>query len=424
MKRRLDTKFAAFVGIDWADTKHDICLQPAAGGQREFSVLPHRPETIEDWARGLERRFAGLPIAVGLEIGKGPLVYALQKYAFLVLFPINPATLAKYRQAFTPSRAKDDPTDAELALEVLRDHRDKLRCLEPQSAAMRTLQQLVEQRRVLVGDKVRLTNRVTYALKQYFPHALDWFQEIDTVLFCDFLRRWPTLQQVQRARKATLTTFFRQHNVRYPKLIEQRLVAIRAATPLTLDRAVITPHRLLVETLVEQLRVTLQAIARFDVEIAALTKELPDYSLFRALPGAGPAFAPRLLAAFGEQRERYTCAAELQKYAGIAPVTERSGKKCWVHWRMQCPTFLRQTFVEWAAASIPRSFWAGAYYRHRRDQGCSHQAALRALAFKWIRILYRCWQTRTPYDESTYLNALKRRGSPLLTSVAPIAKTS
>ena len=212
--------------------------------------------------------------------------------------------------------------------------------------------------------------------------------------------------------------------MRYPKLIEQRLTAIRAATPLTQDTAVITPHQLLVEALVEQLRVTLQAIARFDVEIEAFTQKLPDYPLFRALPGAGPAFAPRLLAAFGEQRERYTSAAELQKYAGIAPVTERSGKKSWVHWRLQCPKFLRQTFVEWAAASIPRSFWASAYCQRRRDQGCSHQAALRALAFKWIRILYRCWQTRTPYDESTYLIALRRHGSPLLTSTVPIIKNS
>jgi hypothetical protein len=99
----------------------------------------------------------------------GRCLYALQKYNFLILFPGNPATLAKYRQAFTPSRAKDDPTDADLALELLRCHRDKLRCLKPESAAMRTLQQLVEQRRGLVGDKVRITNRVTYALKQYFP---------------------------------------------------------------------------------------------------------------------------------------------------------------------------------------------------------------------------------------------------------------
>jgi len=424
MKRQSDTEFAALIGIDWADAKHDICLQPADSEEWECSVLPHRPEAIEEWARLLEQRFAGRPVAVCLEIDRGPLVYALQKYHFLVLFPVNPATLAKYRQAFTPSRAKDDPTDAELALELLRCHRDKLRCLTPQSAAMRTLQQLVEQRRDLVGDKVRISNRVTYALKQYFPQTLDWFQDIDTIMFCDFLQRWPTLKQAQRARKTTLSEFFVAHNVRYPKLIEQRLVAIRAATPLTQDSAVITPHRLLVEALVAQLRVTLQAIERFDTEIEAITHKLVDYPLFRTLPGAGPVFAPRLLAAFGEQRERYTCAAELQKFAGIAPVTERSGKKCWVHWRLQCPRFLRQTFVEWAAASIPRSFWAAAYYHRQRNQGCSHQAALRALAFKWIRILYRCWQTRTPYDETTYLNALKRRGSPLIHAIAGVEKNT
>ena len=97
---------------------------------------------------------------------------------------------------------------------------------------------------------------------------------------------------------------------------------------------------------------------------------------------------------------------------------ERSGNKCWVHWRLACPTFLRQTFVEWAGSTIPRSFWASAYYHRQRAKGCSHQAAVRALAYKWIRVLYRCWQTRTPYDESVYLLALKRRGSPLIATMA------
>ena len=166
--------------------------------------------------------------------------------------------------------------------------------------------------------------------------------------------------------------------------------------------------------LVAQLRTVLAAIDRFDREIATVAGTLPDYTLFQGLPGAGPQLAPRLLAAFGEQRDRFQGADELQKYAGIAPVTERSGKKSWVHWRWQCPKFLRQTFVEWAAQTINKSFWAGAYYRQQRAKGSSHQAAVRALAFKWIRILYRCWQTRTPYDETTYLNALRKRGSPLL----------
>lgn len=206
--------------------------------------------------------------------------------------------------------------------------------------------------------------------------------------------------------------------MRFPKVLDARLKAIKSATPLTLDEAVIRPYRLQALVLIDQLRITLQAIRRFDDEIAQLAPKHPDYDLFSALPGAGPSLAPRLLVAFGEQRERFTSAAELQKYAGIAPVTERSGNKCWVHWRWQCPTFLRQTFVEWAAQTINKSFWAGAYYRQQRQKGCTHQAALRSLAFKWIRILHRCWQTRTPYDESKYLNALKNRGSPLLDQLA------
>ena len=293
-------------------------------------------------------------------------------------------------------------------------HPERFAPLQPQSEGMRTLLSLTEYRRELVDDKTRFTNRLTDTLKQYYPQALDWFEHRDTVLFCDFLARWPTLAQVRRARRASLQAFFHAHNGRRAHVISARLDAIKAATPLTEDMAVIAPCRLQLLVLVEQLRTTLQAIDRFDREIAELAPKLPDYFLFQPLPGAGPHLAPRLLAAFGEQRERFSGADQIQKYSGIAPVVERSGKKNWVHWRWQCPKFVRQTFVEWAAQTINKSFWAGAYYRQQRDKGSSHPAAVRALAFKWIRILYRCWQTRTPYDESTYLNALKRRGSPLL----------
>ena len=423
MKLATEQPFTALVGIDWSDKKHDFCLQGTGSQQREFGVVVHSPEAIDHWARALCQRFGG-PIAVCLEIAKGPLVHALQRYESIVLFPVNPAMLAKYREAFVPSRAKDDPTDAEIALELLLRHREKLQPLKPQSAAMRTLTALVELRRNLVGDKTRITNRLCSTLKEYYPQALDWFEHRDTVLFCDFLQRWPSLKHVKRARQATLRSFFCSHNMRRTQLVEERIRGIRAASALTDDAAVIGPHQLLVQVLVSQLRVTLQAIDEFDAEITQVAKRLPDYALFAVLPGAGAIIAPRLLVAFGEQRERYGSAAELQQYAGVAPVLERSGNKCWVHWRMACPTFLRQTFVEWAGSTIPRSFWASAYYQRQRDKGSSHQAALRALAYKWIRIVYRCWQTRTPYDESVYLNALKRHRSPLIANVATTAQNS
>src|SRR6266446_1585122 len=167
--------FAAFVGIDWADAKHDICLQAAGTAKREYFQLDHTPEAIDAWVTTLRTRFNGQPIAICLELNKGPMVSALRKYDFLVLFPINPITVARYREACTPSRAKDDPTDAELQLELLLTHRNKLQPLKPQSPAMRALEQLVAHRRRVVGDKVRLTNRLTRTLKKYFPQVLQWF---------------------------------------------------------------------------------------------------------------------------------------------------------------------------------------------------------------------------------------------------------
>jgi len=416
MKTPGDKPFTAFIGIDWADAKHDICMQAAGDERREFSCMPHKVEAIDNWAQSLYRRFGG-QMAVALELSKGPLVYALQKYDFFVIFPVNPSTLASYRETFTPSGAKDDPSDAEYVLDLIIRHADCFEPLQPQSVEMRTLVSLVEQRRRLVDDRVRTTNRLRDTLKQYYPQALEWFDRIDTSLFCDFIERWPTQVQVKRARGTTLQRFFHQHNLRSAHLLDTRLSSIKAALPLTLDEAVITPNRLQALVLVDLLRATLVAIKRFDEAIAELSPKHPDYALFSPLPGAGPSLAPRLLVAFGEQRDRFKSAAELQRYAGIAPVTERSGNKHWVHWRWQCPTFLRQTFVEWAAQTINKSYWAGLYYRQQRDKGCNHHAAVRALAFKWIRILYRCWQTHTPYNEALYLKALKRRGSPLLNQI-------
>jgi len=351
---------------------------------------------------------------VAVELSKGPIISALQKYNFIDLFPINPATLAKYREAFQPSRAKDDPTDAQLAVDMLLRHSEHFKMLKPQSVEMRALATMVEQRRSLVSEQGRITNRLRSALKQYYPQVLEWFEHIDTPLFCAFVKRWSTLTQARRARANTLKQFFHEHHMYREDVVERRRQAIKAASPLTLDEAVIVPYRMQVLVLVEQLELMFKAIDRFDDEITKLASQHPDYAIFRPLPGAGPSLTPRLMVVFGEQRERFSSAADVQKLSGIAPVTERSGQKHWVHWRLQCPTFMRQTFVEWAAQTINKSYWAGAYYRQQRDKGSTYQAAVRSLAFKWIRILYRCWQTGVAYDESRYLKALERRGSPLV----------
>jgi transposase len=419
------TQFAALVGIDWADRKHDICLQVPGEAKREFRVLEHRPEAIDEWANELRVRFDNRPVAVCLEQRKGALITALRKYEHLVLFPVNPRLLAGLRRAFSPSGAKDDPRDAELAVEILLHHPDQLKAWVPEDARTRQLQSLVEARRRLVAQRVRTSNRLTANLKGYFPQALECFEGPDSLLACDFLSRWPSLGEAKRARAETLRAFFCRHNVRSQALIEERITRLHQAMPLTTDGGVILPALLATATLVAQLRPLIAGIEQYDAAIAKAFTGHPDAFIFRSLPGAGPTFAPRLLAALSRDRERFDSVGAMQEYFGIAPVTERSGRSCWVHWRWSCPKFLRQSIVEWAGMSIRYSCWANAYYRQQREKGKKHHAAIRALSFKWLRILYRCWKDRRPYDEAKYLFALQQRKSPLLQYIAePLTKAA
>ena len=159
---------------------------------------------------------------------------------------------------------------------------------------------------------MRLTNRLTRARKNSFPHVLQWLPDKDTVLFCDCLSRWPTLKAAQLARRTTLEAFCRAHHVRAAEVIASRIQAIKSAMALTTDDGVITPNVRLVQALLAPLRVTLQAIADFDTASAQHAQAHPDFPLFDALPGAGAVFAPRLLVAFGAHRERFTAAEDLQ----------------------------------------------------------------------------------------------------------------
>jgi len=222
-----------------------------------------------------------------------------------------------------------------------------LRPWKPDDIKTRKLQRLVEHRRKIVNDKVRITNRITSLLKEYYPHVLQWFNDPDTIVFCDFLQRWPSLKAVQSARKKTLVTFFRSHNSSRSELIEERVSGIKTAMALTEDEAIVESSALMIQVFVSQLRATLEGIKTLDKAIQTLCKTHPDFSIFKSLPGAGSVYIPRLIVAMGSDRERYHSADDILRYAGVAPVLERSGKKSWVHWRYSAPTFLRQSFVEW-----------------------------------------------------------------------------
>src|SRR2546426_4315324 len=408
------SEYAALVAIDWADQQHAVCLLDPSTGAREQAIVKHTPAALQEWALNLRQRFAGQPIAVCLEPSRGPLISALLQSGFFVLYPINPATLAKYRQAFSTARGKDDPTDADYLLDLLEHHRNRLRPWHPDDEKTRTLRLVVEQRRRLTGDRSRGSNRFTALRKGYFPQVWDWFEDTRTQLVCDFLGLWPQLSLLQQPRPATIDKFLRSHHSTSKPTNLRRLTEIETALPLTTDAAVMTSSVINVKALVAQMKTVIAAISEYDRHLEALCQTHDDYHLFAALPGAGPVHAARLTAALGSDRSRWQSADELVTFAGIAPIIERSGKQFRIRWRYFCPKFFRQTFHEFAAQSIQDSFWARAYYSMQRAKGKDHHAAVRALAFKWIRVIWKCWQTRTPYNEVIYLESLRKSGSPLL----------
>lgn len=411
----VEPQWAAFVAIDWADQKHDWKLLAAGAKRPEAGELKHTPEAIEDWALKLHHRFGGAPIAVCLEQSRGPLVFALMKYSHLVLYPVNTTTIKGFRQAFSPSGSKSDSTDSSLLLDVLLHHRHRLRRLEPDTAATRSLQMLVEERRRLVNDKTAHSNHLMSKLKMYFPQMVQWMDDIDSELSCAMLRAWPTLKKLQGAHPGTLKKFFHDHNCRKEERIQKYLDEIYKAKDAIKDKAMLETCPLLVLGIIEVIETLRAQIVVLDQAIEKAFSMHEDALLFSNLPGAGAVLMPRLLVAFGSNRERWKDANALQSFSGIAPVTESSGNSSWVHSRFACPKFVRQTFHEFASHSIRRSVWAGAYYDHQISLGKKHHTVVRGLAFKWIRILFCCWKNHTPYDETIYLRALEKNSSPLAT---------
>jgi transposase len=407
--------YALFIAIDWADDHHDMCVLDPVTQQRTPQTIVHDPAALHAWLTDLHRRFPGRQLAVALEQQTGSLLNLLVDDAALDLYPMNPAMVAKYRRAFHPSGTKTDPTDAALILDLLTLHRDKLAVLRPDDPLTRQLRILTRKRRDAVNLRTQCSNRLKDLLKQYFPLFLQVCgEDLFAPMACRLLRAYPSLDALKQANPDTLHQFYVSHGCWKPPVIAHRLQVIRDAEPLTTDPAIIQPAILETTMLANLLLTVGEHIAAFDRAIADLFPTHPDAAIFASLPGAGAVFAPRLLAAFGTDRTRFDTAAQVQNTTGISPVTSASGTMRVVHWRPACSKFLRQSFQEYANESIRHSIWARAYYQMQRDRGKRHQAAIRALAFKWIRVIFACWQTHQPYDELRYMKALQLRHAPLL----------
>jgi transposase len=408
----LEHQYAAFIGIDWANDKHAFALQCAGATKRETGTLEQKPEIIGAWVSQLRERFGGRQVAVAVEQSRGALIHALLAYNFIVIYPLHPTTVASFREAFKFSGAKSDPLDTEQILEILIKHLALLKPLTPDTPETRLLRRLVEDRRKTVDLRTSHVQALQASLKEYFPQALEVLSgNVTSRLAADLLKKWPTFGLFQQAKPSTIKRFLYGHNVRSPEIIDKILAVAEKSQALTTDEAIVESGSRLSQMHAQTIQTLNGFIEQYEQRIEKVFQDHPDAKLFTGIPGAGPAMAPRLLAFWGTDRSRFEAATNAQEFSGIAPVTRSSGKQRVVFCRVACPQFLRQTFHEFARLSVIDCQWARNYLDYYQDKGKPYHVIIRALAFKWIRILFRCWKNRTPYDEATHMAALTKRGS-------------
>ena len=404
--------YAAFIAIDWAGRQHVFSLQVAGQSTKETGTLEQKPEVIGPWVAKLRERFGGRLVAIAVEQSRGALIHALLSYDFIVIYPLHPSTVAKFREAFKSSGAKNDPLDTDQILQILTKHRDLLKALNPDTEETRLLARLVEDRRQAVDLRTGHIQALSAALKEYFPQLLELLNgNLASRLACDFLIKWPTFQGFKQAKPSTIKRFYYGHNIRSPRLIEKVLGLASTAQALTTDGAIVESGRRLSQMYAQLIQTLNPVIEAYDQRIEEVFHDHPEAHLFNQLPGAGAALAPRLLSFFGTDRSRYEAAGNVQSFCGIAPVTKSSGKTRVVYFRHACPKFARQTFHEFARLSVAKCQWARNYVDYYRGKGKKFHTIIRGLAFKWIRILFRCWKNQTPYNDTNYMEVLKKRGS-------------
>jgi hypothetical protein len=397
--------FAAFIGLDWSDKKQVYTLRetarPGLLQRGSFTVAQAR-----DWVASLRQRFAPQRVAVAIEAGRSLLMCVLMEHVdFIELYPIPTNAAASYRKSFVPSGAKADGPDADFLEDMLYRHQERWRSWQADESGTRLLSGLCEARRHTVDERTRLTNQLIAKLKLCAPVVLELCEDLATPLALELLGRWPTLERLKAAKPATLRAFFYKHHVRRPDYVQKRLDLIAAAKALCSDGAILLPAQLEIARLGRTLGVLLPAIAEYDRRIKELFEAHADAFIYKSLPGAGPALEPRLLCALGTQRERWPQAQSLQTFSGLSPVRKASGNSSVTRKRWLCPKYLRQTFHEYAQSSIKFCDWARELYERLRAKGKKHHTAVRTLAWRWLRILWRLWKDRVPYDEAHFTKA-------------------
>ncbi len=373
------------------------------------------PDSVNEILFELRKIANGREIQFSIEKGRNRIIYQLMHQENVVLYLIDPKQGSRFKEGFSSSGSKSDPFDSYYLGRMLVERKDSLRAFKPDDQLTRKIALFNETRRSLVDDRTRVIQQLTSKIKMYHPVALTLpGTSLKNALSREFLRRFPDPRKAQKANIKTLRSLLSRHGIINPAQVKDIISTIRKSALVTSDAALIEPLVIHVQVLLKQLTDLDTAIEQCESELAVAMNKHQDGGLFRALPGAGAALAPRLLALYGSDRQRYESADVLGCVIGINPVTRQSGKQRTVIRRWTCPKFLLQTFHEFANCARRFSKWSHAYYEWQRSKGVAHNSAVRKLATRWNRILFRVWMTQTPYDEAKYLDSMIAKNHPLV----------
>jgi transposase len=394
------------VGDDWAEDHHDVEVLDAAGRRLARARLPEgvagiaRLHAILGELAGQDVEDEHVEVLVGIETDRGPWVAALVAAGYQV-FAVNPLQAARYRERHTVSGAKSDTGDAHVLADMVRTDAHQLRPVAGDSAQAEAVKVVARTHKTLIWERTRHTQRLRHALRDYFPAAVQAFEDLDAPDALELLAKAPDPASAARLTRAQIRAALKRARRRDIGAKTERIWAVLHAEHLGQPEVVTGAYAASVGSLVAVLRVLDQQIATLQRQVVAHFGRHPDAEILASQPGLGQILGARVLAEFGDDPTRYATAKARKNYAGTSPITRRSGKTKLVAARYIHNDRLIDALMTQAFAALSVSPGARAYYDQLRARGAGHNAALRQLANRLVGILHGCLKTRTRYDEAT-----------------------
>jgi transposase len=400
-----------YAGFDWAKDHHDVVVVDGLGQIVADFRIEHTGEGWRQWREQVTALGHGLAACV--ETSQGVVVERLLESGVTV-YPVSPVSAKGYRERKVPSGNKTDRVDAWSLADALRVDGHRWKALSKEDPLVAELRLLCRDEVALIEERTALINQIQEALHEYYPAALEAFEDWTQPNAWAFVEAFPTPQALQAAGKRRWERFLHSHKLARPETYQRRMEIFARAGEFVSGQALTRAKSRLAVARARVLRTLQSQIDAYRAEIEKLFAQHPDHDLFGSLPGAGPKIAPRLLGEIGSDRARFEDVSGLQCLAGTAPVSYQSGQIHKVYLRRHCNKPLRYAVHLWADISRRSCPWAAAYYQALRQRGKSHACALRCLGQRWLKILWKMWQTGTCYDPELHTRNQIKHGSWVL----------